>query len=172
MKRKYWIRILPAMALLAFACPPAGGEAAFDEDAVAREVKAASEAADQALVAGDVDGYLAHYLDEAVWLPPNAEEIVGKSAARARLEGMIGAVNIEGGSKIEEQVVMDKDWVGERGQFNIVMTPKEGDGKPAHQVGSYVSIWKRDADGTWKIALDIWNSDRGLPPMARAPGQQ
>ena len=25
--------------------------------------------------------------------------------------------------------------------------------------GKYVTIWKKQQDGSWKIALDIWNSE-------------
>ena len=34
---------------------------------------------------------------------------------------------------------------------------------PAADDGKYIEIWKRQADGSWKIAYDIFNSD--LPPM-------
>ncbi len=29
--------------------------------------------------------------------------------------------------------------------------------------GKYVVVWKRQADGTWKLHVDIWNSSMPLP---------
>src|SRR6185295_15838251 len=37
-------------------------------------------------------------------------------------------------------------------------TPKRG-GKTVHDEGKGVWIWRRQADGSWKIARAIWNSD-------------
>jgi ketosteroid isomerase-like protein len=30
------------------------------------------------------------------------------------------------------------------------------------EVGKYLTVWKKDADGAWKVLLDTYNSD--LPP--------
>ena len=35
-----------------------------------------------------------------------------------------------------------------------------GDAEPVHEVGSYLALWTKDTDGSWKIAVDMWNSDR------------
>jgi ketosteroid isomerase-like protein len=29
--------------------------------------------------------------------------------------------------------------------------------------GKYVAVWKKQADGNWKVAVDIWNTDLPLP---------
>ena len=34
--------------------------------------------------------------------------------------------------------------------------------KTIHDVGKYVTVWKKQSDGSWKVMLDIFNSD--LPP--------
>jgi ketosteroid isomerase-like protein len=36
--------------------------------------------------------------------------------------------------------------------------------------GKYLEIWKRQADGSWKVALDIFNSDLPLPEMDAEAG--
>jgi len=35
---------------------------------------------------------------------------------------------------------------------------KDKDGKPAVDYGNYTSIWKKQKDGNWKVALDMGNS--------------
>ena len=155
--------LLTALLLLTFCRAPSDEPVAMDEDAIAAEVKAAREALDAAMVAEDIEGYLSHFMEDAVWLPPNNEEFIGQAVARQRLESFFGAVDVDGDFTIEEQVVMGPDWVGERGQFSVVLSPKQGEGESVHQVGSYLSLWTKDADGNWKIAYDMWNSDRGTP---------
>jgi len=150
------------VALSLLSCAPAGEEAvSFDEDAVAREVKAAREALDAAMVAEDIDGYLVHFMEDAVWMPPNAEEFIGHAAARQKLGFLFQSADVEGTTQIEEEVVMGPEWVADRGQYHIMLYPKQGEGEPVGDVGSYLALWKKDADGKWKIAADIWNSDRG-----------
>ena len=40
---------------------------------------------------------------------------------------------------------------------------KTPDGKPVDVKGTYVTIWKRQADGAWKVVLDGGNPDRPSP---------
>ena len=165
--------MLTVLGLLHFGCGPSQQQAAsIDEDAIAREVKAASEAANAALIAEDVEGYLAHYMDDAVWMPPNAEEFIGKGPARQRLAAVFQAVDIEGESTIEEQTVMGPKWVAVRGQYVLSVTAKEGDSEPLMDVGSYLTLWTQDTDRKWKIACDTWNSDRGPTLAERAAGKR
>ncbi|MEP7072483.1 MAG: hypothetical protein ABI839_08855 [Verrucomicrobiota bacterium] len=48
------------------------------------------------------------------------------------------------------------------GTYEETMT--DASGKPAKDRGKYVEIFKKQADGTWKAILGIWNSD--LPASA------
>jgi ketosteroid isomerase-like protein len=38
------------------------------------------------------------------------------------------------------------------------------DGTTATERGKWVSVWKKQADGTWKVAVDVYNTDE--PPPA------
>ena len=44
---------------------------------------------------------------------------------------------------------------------------KDKDGKPTVDYGKYTSIWKKQADGSWKVALDMGNSSPGTEAVAR-----
>jgi ketosteroid isomerase-like protein len=49
-----------------------------------------------------------------------------------------------------------------QGTYEFTATdPKSG---PVNDRGKFVVVWKKQTDGGWKIAADIWNSD--LPPAA------
>jgi ketosteroid isomerase-like protein len=41
---------------------------------------------------------------------------------------------------------------------NYVLKSKDKDGKPVTQYGKYTSIWKKQKDGSWKVAVDMGNS--------------
>jgi ketosteroid isomerase-like protein len=50
------------------------------------------------------------------------------------------------------------------GSFEI--HDKSSDGTPVVRKGSYVTIWRKQADGTWKVALDIGSF---VPPKPAQP---
>jgi len=40
---------------------------------------------------------------------------------------------------------------------------RQDGGEPEQDSSKYIEIWKRQADGSWKVAFDIFNSDLSLP---------
>ncbi|MGH3549690.1 MAG: YybH family protein [Pseudonocardiaceae bacterium] len=40
-------------------------------------------------------------------------------------------------------------------------------GNPAIDKGKFVDVWKKQADGSWKAVIDIFNSDLPVPPTAK-----
>lgn len=46
------------------------------------------------------------------------------------------------------------------GKYSLTMAP-EGK-EPVKDIGKYIEIWNRQPDGSWKVALDIFNSDLPL----------
>ena len=39
-------------------------------------------------------------------------------------------------------------------------------GSPISDAGKYITIYHRQADGTWVMARDIWNSSNPLPGLS------
>lgn len=39
----------------------------------------------------------------------------------------------------------------------MVMQPKAS--KPVHEIGKYLTVWKKQPDGSYRIIRDIFNSD-------------
>jgi ketosteroid isomerase-like protein len=48
------------------------------------------------------------------------------------------------------------------------MTMTGPDKKPATERGHYVAVWRKQADGTWKVAVDAPSSDAPEAPSAPA----
>ncbi len=50
----------------------------------------------------------------------------------------------------------------------FVRTVNDPEGKPLIQRGKYVTIWKKSADGNWKVVVDIGNLDQPPPAIPRS----
>ena len=114
----------------------------------------------EALAAGDVDGILALFTDDAVQMSPNEPAIVGKDAQRARLAPAVDLVDasVEWDS---EEVRVAGSWAYDLGTMIMDATPKAG--AATQQVrGKYLMILERGDSAEWKVARFIYNSSE--PP--------
>ena len=90
-------------------------------------------------------------------MPPNEPPIVGKAALRSWFLRVTDQFSIDLDFSVEE-VKTSGDWAFERFSFRRTMTPAGG-GEPATARGKGIHVYRRQSDGSWKIARDIWNSD-------------
>jgi uncharacterized protein (TIGR02246 family) len=170
-----FIAALSVLLLLSMACSPGRQESAAPAPpppaakagSGTAEVREAQAARMNALAAADVEAYLNVYTDDAVWMPPGSAEIVGKEAARPRITQAFEAASLEPVFDSQERTVMSPEWIADRGHYSMLVTPKEG-GEAKQEVGFYLTIWRRDADGRWKIFFDIWNTNRPVVDTGRA----
>ena len=61
-----------------------------------------------------------------------------------------------------EEIVVAADWAFTRGTYSSTFTPRAG-GEPVQENGKSLWILERQADGSWKYARAIWNSDNPPP---------
>ncbi len=153
-----------ALLLFASACtqPPQPDTRAADEAAVRDADAQWSKTAGS----GDVDGTVSYYVDDASLLPPNAPIANGKQAIRAMWASLLvpGTTISWDASKVE--VARSGDLATVMGTYQDSM--KDPQGNPVNDRGKFVEVWKKQADGKWKVVADIFNSD--LPPAA-APAE-
>jgi uncharacterized protein (TIGR02246 family) len=115
-----------------------------------------------ALNAGDADAWVACFTSDAVQMPPNYPANVGIEEIGGWSGGMLTAFGAEFALSAEEVQQAGAEWAFERGTYTITLTPRSG-GDPIRDVGKYITIYQRQADGTWLMARDIWNSNNPLP---------
>lgn len=113
---------------------------------------------------GDVEKLLALCTDDLVLMPPNEPAVVGKEAVRGWARNLYQQFKVEGSYTSTADLRVIGDWAFERMSFKLKLTPIAG-GAPIDEVGKGVHIYRRQAGGAWKIAQDIWNSDK---PVATA----
>jgi ketosteroid isomerase-like protein len=105
----------------------------------------------------DVDAILSYWTDDAVVMPPGFPTVTGKIALREYIQGtlQIPGFNIRWSSS---DVAFSPD--GNLAyMFNENAVTMNGpDGKPVTSAGRAVTIWRREPDGEWRCAVEMWNA--------------
>lgn len=149
-----------ALALSSVACqPPAQEAAGLSEEDVAALTAIMDEWARSSL-AGDVDAWASLWVEDGVKMNPNAPAILGREAIRESA----AAITFTDFTILVDDVDGRADLAYVRGTFSATLTA-EGMPEPMTIDGKYLTIFRKQADGAWRVAIDCWNSD--LPP----PGQ-
>ncbi|MBU0684848.1 MAG: DUF4440 domain-containing protein [Thermoplasmatota archaeon] len=129
------------------------------EEQVRKAIRAANRKFGEGIRKGDPAAVGLLYTEDAILMPPNNEMIRGRHGT----EGFWGAA-IKMGVRDAILTTVELRQVGnevhEVGNYALRIQP-EGQ-KPFEDKGKYVVIWKQEAEGTWKLHRDIWNSS--LPP--------
>jgi ketosteroid isomerase-like protein len=108
--------------------------------------------------AKDWKGDLALYTEDAIELPPNQAAVQGKAAIQACKEAFPPFSNFQEQSlEIEGQ----GDLAYDRGTYSMTVTPPGA--APIEDRGKYLTILRKQADGSWKVARAMFNSDLPLP---------
>ena len=132
--------------------------AAPDRDAVRRQIEAADSAMAAAMGNGDTVGMYAAYADDAVMMMPGTAPLHGRAEMTRSLNAMMAQMTLKDPKFHIEDVLVGGDLAVETGTYEWTVQPKKGKAMP--DKGSYVTIWQRQADGSWKIIRDISNSSR------------
>jgi uncharacterized protein (TIGR02246 family) len=150
--KRIFLTCFLALPLFAYA-----GSKAKD-DGVA-ETRAAIEEANtkfsKAFERGDSKALASMYTSDAIVFPPDSEmvrgnEAIGEFWKTTRNSGVTSA------TLTTLDVGRSGDIAYEVGTVSLTIQPE---GKPTTTVAAkYVVVWKRHADGSWKLHRDIWNN--------------
>lgn len=107
-----------------------------------------------AAAAKDLDKSTSYYADDAQMFSAVAPPAVGKDSVRKTWSGLLTAPDFVSLSFVPTsvQVAQAGDMAYELGSYEIVMKDKKGKSTP--QKGVYVVVWKKQADGSWKVEVD------------------
>ncbi len=110
----------------------------------------------------DLEKTIAFYSGDAIVLPTNAPAATTKEAIRNTWKDLLASPGLAISWKTTKvEVAKSGDIAYTTGTYELTMN--DASGKPAPDHGKYVEVWKKQADGKWKVAADIWNSDLPLP---------
>ena len=117
--------------------------------------------------AKNIDGWVAYYADGAAVLPPNEPISTDKAAIRRSVAGLLTLPGLSlAWHPTKVEVAKSGDLAYLYGVYS--MTMNDAAGKPLNDNGKIVEIWKKQADGKWKCAVDMWNSDLPVPTASPA----
>ena len=108
------------------------------------------------VAAGDLEGALAHWAEDAVMMPPGLPPLEGKAAIREYVEA---AAQIPGFRIEWEPVSVHMAEAGDLAYMieRNTITVNDSLGNPVTSHGKVVTVWRKDAEGTWKNVVDMWN---------------
>ena len=143
--------------------PPPPDTRAADEKAIRDQETAAA----QAWSAKDVDKILALYADDATLMLPNSPAMSGKAAMTPALKGAVADPNFAftiQNTSVEASKGGDLGFV--RGTYVVQATDAKTK-KATTEKGNYVIVYKKQADGSWKIAADTAIPEAPAAPAAK-----
>jgi len=150
-----------AIVVAMSACNQAPQPAAAAPDTHDADVKAISDYETQwnsEWAAKDADKVLAHYADDAIVMTPGEAPMKGKDAIKGGLGGMMSDKALSLSFKATKvDVAKSGDLAYTQGDYELTVTnPKTH--KPVTDHGTYVTTYRKQADGTWKAVVDIATS--------------
>jgi len=149
-------------SLLTQGCQQQVRETAHSHEADMNALRDVEIAEEQAWSSKDVDKTLSFYADDATLLYPNMPAIVGKDSIRAYMKASFADPALTVQYQITGvEVAQSGDLGYTQGTETYTMTdPKIG--KPMSDRCKWLTVRKKQADGSWKIEQDTWNSDLPL----------
>jgi ketosteroid isomerase-like protein len=131
-----------------------------DIAAAEAEVRAVGEALRTAVNSGDVTGILACWEKDGVLQPPHHPAVRGHASLTAYFRNVFAARRLTFTFTGSAVTVLGEVAL-ERVTYTAIAVAVTGHDKTT-DVGKGLHIYGRQSDGSWKLRLDIWNSD--LPP--------
>ena len=143
---------LAALALFgvsAAACRPATDVAAAEQQLLARDRHWAAAAA-----GGNADSIVSYWDDSARILMAGAPTVIGRSAARQMVAGLLATPGFKiGWTPAGARVAASGD-LGYTWGTNSVTLPDPA-GHPVTTVARYITVWRKSADGQWRCLEDM-----------------
>lgn len=130
----------------------------------AQTIKSLSDDWSKAGAAKDPVKFGSFYADDAVVMFPNEPAFKGMADIKNVLGPMMSDPNFAlsfGTDKVEVSGSLGYS----QGTLSLTTTARTG--KPFTDKGKYLTVWRKQADGSWKAIEDIFNSD--APPPEPEP---
>lgn len=161
---KYPLLLTPVVALILAltSCqqpaPPAPDTRAADETAI----RAACDDAVKALAAADPAKWASFYTDDAVGMAVDSPVVQGKENMQKYMEAMLKEKPEFSFNVAKVEVAKSGDLAYQWGTGKVAVKDKKG--KVAETTFKWLTAWKKQADGSWKIAVDTLIPD---PPAKK-----
>jgi uncharacterized protein (TIGR02246 family) len=107
----------------------------------------------------DIDKIVSHYADDAIFMEPAMPAMKGKEAIRSGQKVFLQDKNFNiTFTTIRVEASKAGDLAYSHGTYAATMTDPKSN-KPVSEIGKWVCVYRKQADGSWKSILDIDNPD-------------
>ncbi len=155
--------LLACVAVLLGSCAsnPSSQKPVVDTAAIKSAIDGIGPQFAAAVAARDTDAVVAFYADDARILAAGAPRADGRDAIRAMWVQFLSTPGLDLKLTSSDVMVAEAgDLAIDIGGYQMSMTGPKG--KPAQDVGKYVTIFKKVGD-QWKVVVDMFNSDKPAP---------
>jgi ketosteroid isomerase-like protein len=101
-----------------------------------------------------LDGFMSYFNDDSADLPSGSNIVFGKDNIRKELEPWGPDVSLTW-KPVKAEMAASGDLGYTFGNF--VFKAKDKDGKLVSHYGKYATVWKKQPNGSWKVAFDMGN---------------
>jgi uncharacterized protein (TIGR02246 family) len=130
-----------------------------------RDVKSIRELEDKAREAAkakDLDRYVSFYADNAVLLWPGTPMVSGHAAIREFMRVFLSMPDFSLSFETAQvKVSRAGDFAYTYGTNKVTLV--DPNGKKMKDSGKYLTVYRKQSDGTWKVVADMGNSDLPAP---------
>lgn len=135
-----------------------GGESQAATEQTIRDV---DEQWAKAAGAHNLDNTVSYYTDDAVLLPPNATIVSGKQALRTSWAALLSPNITLTWHANKVDVSQSGDLAYAVGAYDL--STKDAQGKLVSDHGKTIEVFRKQADGSWKVVADMYSSDLPAP---------
>jgi uncharacterized protein (TIGR02246 family) len=111
-----------------------------------------------AMKANDAEALGRTVADDAMFLPPNEPAVSGRQGVVAWMDAVNKQARTTDISVSGREVNVSGDLATEQGSF--IWTLELANGTRIEEDGKFMAIWRQQADGSWRLTRNIWNSSR------------
>jgi uncharacterized protein (TIGR02246 family) len=122
--------------------------------------------------AKDVDKVASHYADEASLMIPGQPLVAGKNGIHSAIQTLFADPDLKlSFTTVSADVSKSGDLAYTHGTYAMTSTnPKTK--RVESETGKYVTVYRKQADGSWKVVADIDNADGPATIVAMAKGKK
>ena len=148
------------VTLAAFAALSASGctksaQASGDTAQITDSIKAQEAQWQKDYAAKDINALAGHYADDAALAGPGDPVATSDSERRKLLQGFVTDPNLKlAFSSDRVEVAQSGDLASSRGHYSMTITDK-ATSKPVDSTGTYLTVYRKQKDGSWKAIEDF-----------------
>lgn len=150
---------LALVLLVTFAsctAPAKAPEASTDPTALRDTIQVREKEWSAAFLAGNAAGVAALYTEEAASVQPTGDWARGRDGITKTMQAQFDTLAVTAREDITEEVIPAGNYAVEIGHYSYQGTSRTDKAKaPRSSAGRYMVLWRKDADGAWRLLRDI-----------------